>query len=52
MNAPREPSADMRVAARELHQLYVALSEQFTQQEALVIVGMVLGNNLNPQQQK
>lgn len=49
-NAPREPSADIRIAARELRQLYVALTaEHFTETQALVIIGQIIAQN---QQQK
>lgn len=43
MNGPVEPSADMRAAAHELREMYVALiAEDFTDQQALVIVGQAL----------
>jgi hypothetical protein len=39
----REPAADMRTAARQLREYYVALvREGFTESEALRIIGMVL----------
>lgn len=39
----REPSADMRKAARACRDLYLALrAEGFTESEALVIIGHVI----------
>lgn len=43
-NGPIEPSADWRVAPKELRQMYLALvQEGFTVAEAMHIVGVVLG---------
>lgn len=44
---PVEPSADMRVLARNLRQMYVALvAEEFTTDEALGLIAIVLrGSN-------
>lgn len=40
---PIEPSADLRAAANQLRQTYIALvSEGFTVQEALAIIGQIL----------
>lgn len=40
----REPAADLRVAARQLRELFVSLvNEGFTEHQALRIVGQVLG---------
>jgi hypothetical protein len=40
---PMEPSADLRTLANTLRQMYVALlAEDFTEQQALVILGQVL----------
>lgn len=39
----REPAADLRVAARQLRELFVALvNEGFTEAQALRIIGNVL----------
>jgi hypothetical protein len=44
--APMEPSADMRLVAYTLRQMYVALChEGFTEQQALVIIGQVIASN-------
>ena len=43
MNAPQEPSADIRQAASAIRQIFVALMmEGFDERQALVIVGQVL----------
>lgn len=43
MNTPREPSADLRTAASQLHQMFVALvQEGFTEQQALQVVAAIL----------
>lgn len=45
-NGPIEPSADLREAASNLRQMYLALTyEGFTPSEALTIVGQILGAN-------
>jgi hypothetical protein len=45
-NSPTEPRADMRVAAANLWQLYVALTnEGFDERQALTILGHVLANS-------
>lgn len=42
-NAPMEPAADLRTLANMLRQMYVALlAEDFSEQQALVILGQVL----------
>jgi hypothetical protein len=39
----REPTADMRAAARQLREYYVALiREGFTEMQAIRIIGMVI----------
>jgi hypothetical protein len=44
--SPREPSAQMRTAAGQLHELFVALIEQgFTQDQALKILGSMLASS-------
>jgi hypothetical protein len=46
MNAPREPSADLRNLASMLYQTFIALTnEGFTEQQALVISGQLLYAN-------
>jgi hypothetical protein len=46
MNAPREPSADLRNLASMLYQTFIALTnEGFTEQQALVIIGQLLYAN-------
>ena len=43
-NGPIEPAADLREAASTLRQMYLALTyEGFTESEALIIVGHLLG---------
>lgn len=43
MNPPREPAADLRRAASQLHQMFVALChEGFTEPQALQIVAAIL----------
>ena len=45
-NGPIEPSADVRQAAHAIRQIYLALRhEDFTDQQALVIVGQILAAN-------
>ncbi len=42
-NGPREPSADMRYAAKALREMHIALvNEGFTEEQALAIVGQIL----------
>lgn len=42
-NEPTEPSADMRIMASGLRQMYVALTnEGFTPQQALAIIGVAI----------
>lgn len=42
----REPPADLRMAARNLRDLYLSLQrEGFTSQEALAVVGQVIAAN-------
>lgn len=44
-NGPIEPRADLRQAANELRQMYLALiQEGFSEREALTIIGQILGN--------
>lgn len=39
----REPRADLRVAARQVREMYLALcAEGFSEQQALVIVGQII----------
>lgn len=46
--APMEPSADLRMVANALRQMFVALvSEGFTEPQALGIIGQVIAAN-NP----
>ena len=46
MNAPIEPSADIRQAAHGLREMYIALTaEDFTEQQALIIIGQVIAAN-------
>jgi hypothetical protein len=50
MNAPREPSADLRQLASMLHQTFIALvNEGFTEQQALIIIGQILVANAGGQ---
>jgi hypothetical protein len=43
MNGPVEPSADIRAMAKNLRQMYLALTmEGFSQTEALKIIGLIL----------
>ena len=47
-NGPIEPDAGKRVAAKELRQMFLALTQEgFSEQQALVIIGQILaaGNN-------
>ena len=45
-NGPIEPKADMRAAAKELRQMYIALlQEEFSVQEALTIIGQIIASN-------
>lgn len=42
----REPSSDLRQAASQLFELFVALIDQgFTEQQALIVVGQVISAN-------
>jgi hypothetical protein len=42
-NGPIEPPADMRAAAKQLRSLFISLTnEDFTEQQALVIIGQIL----------
>lgn len=46
MNSPIEPRSDVRVAARELREIYIALiQEGFAPHEALVIIGQMMAVN-------
>lgn len=46
MNAPKEPSADIRQAASALRQMYVALiAEGFDERQTLIIIGQVLASS-------
>jgi glutathionylspermidine synthase len=46
MNAPREPSAELRKAASQLHQMFIALlQEGFTEAQALQVVAAILQAN-------
>jgi hypothetical protein len=48
MSGPREPSAEMRVFASQVHQMFTALvAEGFAEHQALVIVGQMI-NRQNP----
>lgn len=43
----REPSAEMRAAARSVHELYTALTDEgFTSREALTILGHMLSASI------
>lgn len=45
-NGPIEPKADMRQAANDLRQMFIALTqEDFTEHQALVIIGQILAAN-------
>ena len=45
-NGPIEPAADIRQAANAIRQVYLALrQEDFTDPQALVIVGQILATN-------
>jgi hypothetical protein len=45
-NIPVEPSSDIRIAASQLRQIYIALMQEgFTTQEALTIIGQILATN-------
>lgn len=45
-NPPREPSSDMRQAARALHETFTALiNEGFTERQALAVIGQILAAN-------
>ena len=45
-NGPIEPSADIRAAAHAVREVYLALlQEDFTESQALVIVGQILQAN-------
>lgn len=51
MNIPMEPSAEVRQAARQVRELYVALTaEGFSPYEALMIIGQVIARNPPPAQ--
>lgn len=42
-NGPIEPKGDLRAAAAEVRQMYLALvQEDFTPQEALIIIGQII----------
>lgn len=42
-NGPIEPAADKRQAAHELREMFLALiQEDFSEQQALVIIGQIL----------
>lgn len=44
-NGPIEPPAGLRAAGRELHQLFVSLTQGgFTEDQALKIIGHMLAN--------
>jgi hypothetical protein len=46
MNGPIEPAADLRGAANQLRQMYLALrQEDFTEQQTLTIIGQILASN-------
>ena len=46
MNAPIEPSADIRQADHGLREMYISLTaEDFTEQQALIIIGQVIAAN-------
>lgn len=48
-NGPREPSAQLRTAAAQMRDLYVALTnEGFSSAEALAILGAMLGSQKPP----
>lgn len=48
-NGPEEPSADMRMLASTLREMYVALKlEGFSMYEAILLVGQVLAANQRP----
>ena len=42
-NGPVEPSADIRVGAANLRQIFIALvAEEFTENQALAIIGQMI----------
>ena len=48
-NGPIEPNAEMRVGAKTLRQMFLALiQEGFTEQQALVIIGQCIAANSGP----
>jgi hypothetical protein len=45
-NGPIEPNADIRVFAKTMQQMFVALvQEGFTERQALIIIGQILAAN-------
>lgn len=47
-NGPREPSADLRLAASGLHEMFTALLEQgFTEDQALTMLARVINSGRN-----
>lgn len=51
MNFPTEPSAALREFASSMRQMFVALiSEGFSEQQALVIIGQVLAASMGGDQ--
>ncbi len=47
INGPMEPAANYRQVANQLRQIYVALLEEdFTETEALIIIGQVISASI------
>lgn len=43
-----EPSADIRIMASALWQMYVALTaEGFSERQALIVIGQIIAGNMN-----
>lgn len=50
MPVPREPSADLRIYAGGLHEMFVALTEAgFSEQQALSVLSMLMSTSRPPE---